>query len=119
MNLDAAGIDIGATQHYIAVPEGRDEVTVRCFGTFTADLNGLAEWLIACGIKTVAMESTGVYWIPVFEILEAQGLEVKLVEPSKIKNAPGRKTDVLDRPGIFELVLCFPLPTLISMRSLR
>jgi transposase len=105
VNLNAAGIDIGATQHYVAIPEGRDEVTVRCFGTFTADLEGLADWLIRCGIKTVAMESTGVYWIPVFEILEARGLEVKLVEPSKIKNAPGRKTDVLDCQWIQQLHL--------------
>jgi len=102
-NLDAAGIDIGATEHFVAVPAGRCENTVRSFGTFTADLKGLAEWLLSCGIKTVAMESTGVYWIPVFEILEARGLEVKLVQPSKIRNAPGRKTDVLDCQWIQQL----------------
>jgi transposase len=103
VNLNAAGIDIGATQHYAAVPEGRDEVTVRCFGTFTADLHALADWLERCGIKTVAMESTGVYWIPVFELLEERGLEVKLVEPGRLKSVPGRKTDVLDCQWIQQL----------------
>ncbi len=103
INQHASGIDIGATQHYVAVPEGRDEVCVRCFGTFTADLHALADWLSQCGITTVAMESTGVYWIPLLELLEARGLEVKLVEPGKLKRAPGRKTDVLDCQWIQEL----------------
>jgi transposase len=96
VNLNAAGIDVGATQHYVAVPEGRDAAGVRCFRTFTADLMALADWLEACGIETVAMESTGVYWIPVFELLEERGFEVKLVEPGRLKSVPGRKTDVLD-----------------------
>lgn len=103
VNLNAAGIDVGATQHYVAVPEGRDEVAVRCFGTFTADLEALADWLQRCGVETVAMESTGVYWIPVFELLEARGFEVKLVEPSKLKSVPGRKTDVLDCQWVQQL----------------
>jgi transposase len=103
VNLNAAGIDVGATQHYVAVPEGRDEVTVRCFGTFTADLHALADWLERCGIETVAMESTGVYWIPVFEVLESRGFEVKLVEPGRLKSVPGRKTDVLDCQWIQQL----------------
>ena len=80
----------------MAVPEGTDEQPVREFSTFTGDLERLAEWLIACGVTTVAMESTGVYWIPVFEILEGHGLEVKLVNARHVKNVPGRKSDVLD-----------------------
>ena len=104
INHHAAGIDVGATQHFVAVPEGRDEEgSVRCFGTFTQDLQALADWLEQCGIQSVAMESTGVYWIPVFELLEARGFEVKLVEPSKLKNAPGRKTDVVDCQWIQQL----------------
>ena len=103
VNLNAAGIDVGATQHYVAIPEGRDAVRVRCFGTFTSDLAALADWLIACGVTTVAMESTGVYWIPVFELLEERGLEVRLVEPGRLKSVPGRKTDVLDCQWIQQL----------------
>ena len=76
---DAAGIDIGATEIFVAVPAGRDEAPVRSFPTFTQDLNSLADWLGRCGIKTVAMESTGVYWIPLFQILETRGVEVCLV----------------------------------------
>ena len=103
VNLNAAGIDIGSTQHYVAVPEGRDDSIVRCFGTFTSDLQGLADWLEQCGVKSVAMESTGVYWIPVFELLESRGFEVRLVEPGKLKSVPGRKTDVLDCQWIQQL----------------
>lgn len=96
INRYAAGIDIGSKSHFVAVPEGTDEQPVREFSTFTADLERLAEWLIACGVTTVAMESTGVYWIPVFEVLENHGLEVKLVNARHVKNVPGRKSDVLD-----------------------
>lgn len=96
INRHAAGIDIGSRSHFVAVPEGIDETPVREFSTLTGDLEKLAEWLISCGIKTVAMESTGVYWIPVFEILERRGLEVKLVNARHVKNVPGRKSDVLD-----------------------
>ncbi len=103
VNLNAAGIDIGSTQHYVAIPDDRDETNVRCFATFTSDLIALAEWLNESGIETVAMESTGVYWIPVFELLEAEGFEVKLVEPGKLKGVPGRKTDVLDCQWIQQL----------------
>lgn len=103
INVDAAGIDIGSRQHFVAIPPGRDTAVVRSFGTFTADLHALADWLQQCGIKTVAMESTGVYWIPVFEILEVRGFEVKLVQPAKLKHAPGRKTDVLDCQWIQQL----------------
>jgi transposase len=93
---DAAGIDLGATVHYVAVAPDRDKQPVRSFGTQTGDLHALADWLIACKIKTVAMEATGVYWIPLFQILEDRGLEVCLVNARHVKNVPGRKTDVQD-----------------------
>ncbi len=92
----AAGIDIGVTEIYVAVPADRDETPIRCFQTFTQDLNALAKWLLRCGIDTVAMESTGVYWIPLFQILEARGVQVCLVNAHHAKNVPGRKTDVSD-----------------------
>lgn len=96
VNLDAGGIDVGSDRHLVAVPEGRDELAVREFGTFTTDLEALADWLTKCGVTTVAMESTGVYWIPLFELLERRGFEVKLVDARRVKNVPGRKSDVLD-----------------------
>ena len=96
LNLNAAGIDVGATSHYVAVPADRSEQPVREFEAFTADLYRLAEWLSECGVETVVMESTGVYWIPLFGVLEERGLEVMLVDPRRIKNVPGRKTDVRD-----------------------
>ena len=96
LNPDAAGIDVGAREHYVAVPADRDQQPVRCFGAFTQDLHRLAQWLLQCGIKTVAMESTGVYWIPLYQILESYGLSVKLVNAKHVKHVPGRKTDVQD-----------------------
>ena len=93
---DAAGIDVGATELFVAVPPEKDAEPVRSFGTFTRDLHELADWLGRCGIQTVAMESTGVYWIPAFQILEERGLEVCLVNAQHLKNVPGRKTDVID-----------------------
>ena len=96
LNLFAAGIDIGSKSHFVAVPEGTDEQPVREFQCFTADLHRLVDWLISCLVTTVVMESTGAYWIPLFEILESRGLEVKLVNARHVKNVPGRKTDVLD-----------------------
>lgn len=93
---DAAGIDIGATEIYVAVSEERDNRPVRKFRTFTEELHALADWLIACSIKTVAMESTGVYWIALFQILERRGLEVCLVNARHVKGVPGRKTDIQD-----------------------
>ena len=96
VNANAAGIDIGSEEHWVAVPEDRDEQPVRSFGCFTADLHALADWLEQCGIETVAMESTSVYWIPLFQILETRGFMVKLVNARHVKNVPGRKTDVLD-----------------------
>ena len=103
INRNAAGIDCGAEAHYVAVPSERDPEPVHSFKTFTADLHRLADWLEACKIKTVAMESTGVYWIPIFEILEERGFEVVLVNSRHIKNVPGRKSDVLDCQWIQEL----------------
>ena len=96
VNLNAAGIDVGASSHFAAAPQDRWEQPVREFEAFTADLYRLADWLAECGVETVAMESTGVYWIPLFGVLEERGFEVLLVDPSRIKNVPGRKTDVLD-----------------------
>lgn len=96
IHLNAAGIDIGADSIYVAVPPDRDEESVRSFGTFTQDLERLADWLHACHIDTVAMESTGVYWIPLYEILEGRGLQVCLVNARHVKNVSGRKSDVLD-----------------------
>jgi len=93
---NAAGIDCGEKSHFVAVPPDRDAQPVREFRTFTADLQRLAEWLVRCGVKTVAMESTGVYRIPVYEILEQHGLEVVLVNARHVRNVRGRKTDVLD-----------------------
>lgn len=103
MNLNAAGVDIGSERHLVAVPEGRDTVSVPEFGTFTVDLQALATWLKQCGLTTVAMESTGVYWIPLFEVLERQGFEVKLVDARHVKNVSGRKSDVLDCQWIQQL----------------
>jgi transposase len=95
LHPDAAGIDIGATMIYAAVPEDRDAQPVRAFGTFTEDLLACAAWLRQCGVRTVARESTGVYWIPLFQILEGQGFEVALVNARHVQNVPG-KSDVAD-----------------------
>jgi transposase len=92
----AAAIDIGATMHVAAVGPDRDKEPVRTFRTFTGDLERLADWFARCGIKTFVMESTGVYWIPVFEILEQRGFEVMVVNARDAKHVPGRKTDVSD-----------------------
>jgi transposase len=100
---NAAGIDIGATFHVVAVPPERSPEPVRSFRSFTGDLERLADWLEEVGITTVAMESTGVYWIPAFEILEARGLEVLLVNARHVKTVPGRKTDVNDAQWLQQL----------------
>jgi transposase len=98
VNLHAAGIDVSAGMHHVAVPVGSspDGEDVKECGAFTEDLHGIAEWLKRCQVDTVAMESTGVYWIPLFEVLESAGLEVLLVDPRQMKSVPGRKTDILD-----------------------
>ncbi len=93
---DAAAIDIGARMHVAAVPPDRDREPVRSFGTCTGDLQRLADWFARCGVRTVAMEATGVYWIPVYEILDQRGFEVVLVNARDAKHVPGRKTDISD-----------------------
>ena len=96
INLNAAGIDVGGESHYVAVPEDRDSQPVREFTAFTADLYRIADWLKEWGVDTVVMESTGVYWIPIFQVLEERGFDVKLVDARQLKRVPGRKSDILD-----------------------
>ena len=96
INPNVAGIDCGSAEHYVAVPPDRDPTPVRAFSTFTAGLLELADWLTACRVTSVAMEATGVYWIAVYEILEARGFAVVLVNARHFKNVPGRKSDVTD-----------------------
>jgi transposase len=96
INAHAAGADIGAREIYVAVPTELTDQPVRCFETFTQDLHSLVEWLQSHSVKTVAMEATSVYWIPLAELLEEAKIEVCLVNPRHVKNVPGRKTDVMD-----------------------
>jgi len=107
---NAAGIDVGASSHWVAVPAHLTDDAVREFGPMTTDLNALADWLLACGVDTVALESTGVYWIPVYEVLEQRGLKVWLVDARQMKYVPGRKSDVQD---------CQWLQKLMSLGLLR
>jgi transposase len=101
---NAAGIDIGSGSHFVAVPPDRDDEPVREFPSFTVDLNAMADWLKACGVDTIAMESTGVYWIPLFELLESRGFTVLLVNARHVKNVSGRKSDVLDCQWLQQLM---------------
>ena len=103
INPNAAGIDIGSERHYVAVPADRSEEPVRNFGCYTPDLHEMADWLQECGVTTVAMESTGVYWIPAFQVLKERGFDVKLADVRHMKNVPGRKTDVVDCQWIQQL----------------
>jgi transposase len=103
VNLNAAAVDISATEHYVAVPSGRAAEVVRTFGAHTADLHALAHWLKECGITSVAMESTSNYWVPLYQILEGAGFAVVLCNSRHVKNLPGRKTDVLDCQWLQEL----------------
>jgi transposase len=96
INPDSAGIDIGATSHFVAVPSGRDRETVKEFECYTPNIQKMIAWLKQCDIKTIVMESTGSYWIPVFEMLEQAGFEVNLVDAHHVKNIKGRKSDVID-----------------------
>jgi transposase len=121
---DAAGIDCGQNSHFVAVAPDRDPQPVRKFRTFTADLHRLADWLVQCGVKTVAMESTGVYWIPLYEILEQRGLEVLLVNARDVHNVRGRKSDVTDCEWLRELhsvgllrASFRPAATIVPLRS--
>ncbi len=111
INPNAAGIDIGSRVHYVCVPQDRDKECVRKFSSFTDDLHKMADWLKKCGIKTIAMESTGVYWIPVFQILEQRGFEVYLVNAKYVKNVLGRKSDVQDSQWLQKLHSCGLLHT--------
>jgi transposase len=101
---NAAGIDIGSASHFVAVPPDRDDASVREFKSFTADLAALADWLATCGVEIVAMESTGVYWIPLYELLDRRGFKVLLVNARHVKNVTGRKSDVLDCQWLQQLM---------------
>lgn len=103
VHRDAAGIDIGSREHYVAVGPDRDPHPVQTFGCFTEELRRLAEWLRACGIKTVVMQSTGVYWIPVYDVLEQHGFDVWLVNARETRNLPGRKSDVQESQWLLKL----------------
>ena len=104
VHRDCAGIDVGKRKHYVAVDPSRFDEPVRNFGTFTQDLESMAEWLSSCGVREVAMESTGVYWIPAFEVLDRAGFQVHLVNPRATKQVSGRKSDVLDCQWIWQLM---------------
>ena len=103
---DAAGIDIGSREHYVAVGPDRDPEPVRTFGCFTGDLQRLAEFLKKCGIKTVVMQSTGVYWIPVYDVLEQYGFDVWLVNARETRNLPGRKSDLQESQWLLRFRIC-------------
>jgi transposase len=103
VHRDAAGIDIGGREHYVAVGPDRDKQPVRVFGCFTSELRRMAEWLKQCGIRTIVMQSTGVYWIPVFDVLEEAGFDVWLVNAQQTKNLPGRKSDVQESQWLLKL----------------
>jgi transposase len=100
---DAAGIDVGGSEHWVAISPDRDPEPVRRFGCFTVDLQAMAGWLIEKGVRSVAMQSTGVYWMPVLEVLEQHGLEVFLVNAQHTKNVPGRKSDVEECQWLLKL----------------
>lgn len=100
---DAAGIDVGGSEHWVAINPDRDAEPVRSFGCFTADLRQMAQWLVEKGVRSVAMQSTGVYWMPVFEVLQQSGLEVFLVNARHTKNVPGRKSDVQECQWLLKL----------------
>ena len=100
---DAAGINIGGSEHWVAISPDRDPEPVRRFGCFTVDLREMARWLIDKGVRSVAMQSTGVYWMPIFEVLEQHGLEVFLVNAQHTKNVPGRKSDVAECQWLLKL----------------
>ena len=100
---NAAGIDVGCTEHWVAINPDRDSEPVRRFGCFTADVRAMGQWLVQKGVRSVAMQSTGVYWMPVFEILEQLGLEVYLVNAQHTKNVPGRKSDLQECQWLLKL----------------
>ena len=99
-----AGIDIGSQEHWVAVDPGQDDEPVRCFSSFSDDLYALADWLESLNVEMVAMEATGVYWIPLYEVLDARGLEVRIVNSRATRQVSGRKSDVLDCQWIWQLM---------------
>ena len=103
VHTEAAGIDVGGSEHWVAINPDRDAKPVRRFGCFTSDLHQLARWLVEKGVRSVAMQSTGVYWMPVFEVLEQHGLEVFLVNARHTKNVPGRKSDIQECQWLLKL----------------
>lgn len=103
VHAKAAGIDVGNEEHFVAVPPAFDTEPVRVFGCFTAELKRMADWLVGLGITTVAMQSTGVYWIPLYDILEERGIRVFLVNARDTKNLPGRKTDIQECQWLLKL----------------
>jgi hypothetical protein len=117
---NAAGLDIGVDEIYVCVPSDRDPHPVRAFATFTADLHALADWLVQCGIDTVAIESTGIFWIPIYELLEARGMRMCLVNPQQSKIPRGRKSDFSTASGCSG---CIPsgcwTPGFVPMRNWR
>jgi transposase len=124
VNRDAAGIDVGNESHYVAVPRGRDAQPVREFGSWTAALVEMSQWLVRCGIRTVVMQSTGVYWIAAHDVLQKHGLEVNLVDARGTKNVPGRKSDVQECQWLMRLHTygllraCFlPAPEIHGIRT--
>lgn len=120
---DAAGIDIGGSEHWVAISPERDPEPVRCFACFTADVERMADWLAARGVRSVAMQSTGVYWMPVFEILQQRGMEVYLVNARHTKNLPGRKSDIAECQWLLKLhtfgLLSNSLQPSDAVRSMR
>ncbi len=103
INLNAAGADIGSEEIWVTVPRGRDSQRTQMFGTYTAELRRLGDWLETCGVTTIAMESTGVYWIPLYEMLEIRGIEVYLVNAKHVQNVSGRKDDISDSQWLQQL----------------
>jgi transposase len=124
INPHAAGIDVGNESHYVAVPAARDAQPVREFGSWTAALEEMAQWLKSCGVETVVMQSTGVYWIAVHDVLERHGLEVNLVDARGTKSVPGRKSDVQECQWLLKLhtygllrSCCLPAPEIHGVRT--
>ena len=113
----AAGIDIGNEAHYVAVPPSRDDQPVRRFGCTTAEVKDMAAWLKQCGIRTIAMQSTGAYWVAVYDLLEEAGFEVYLVNARETKNLPGRKSDVQEKPVVNEAAHLWITAELVSTFS--
>ncbi len=103
VNRNVAGVDVGNETHYVAVPPGRDPQPVQEFGSWTADLERMADWLKTCGIETVVMQSTGVYWIALYDVLETRGFKMCLANARHTKNLPGRKSDVQESQWLLKL----------------